>query len=431
MIELWIAMSLAGLLMVAAAVQLVIARRFRQSFTGQKRGEFAKELPDGKAAVLLALRGADPSIGSAIHGVLDQTYENFQLHVVVDHASDPAVAIVESIRDQHKNGSRVNISVLDVNSDRCSLKCLSLSQAAEALDEETEFVVLIDADVSPHSAWLASLLQPLSDETVGGVTGTQWFEPPVGAGAGTWLRSVWNSGATILTMYFANPWAGSFAMRRSDLFDSKLVSAWRESMVDDGPIRQALNSLGKRIVFAPSLVMVNREECSLRYTLGWSVRMLTWSRLHEPTFWITIVHAAFSNFVMLSNFFVLLAGLSGLVAWSVVPVSFVALIAAGFLCAAAYNQARLCVNYSRSLQAGNGSELPVRGSQLFWSFVCAAPAHLMFGWACFRAITTRRVVWRGIEYLLGSTGAVRRLNYSPYANQNKSDRNAGPAKHSI
>lgn len=220
-------------------------------------------------------------------------------------------------------------------------------------------------------------------------------------------------------------------MRRSDLFDSKLVSAWRESMVDDGPIRQALNSLGKRIVFAPSLVMVNREECSLRYTLGWSVRMLTWSRLHEPTFWITIVHAAFSNFVMLSNFFVLLAGLSGLVAWSVVPVSFVALIAAGFLCAAAYNQARLCVNYSRSLQAGNGSELPVRGSQLFWSFVCAAPAHLMFGWACFRAITTRRVVWRGIEYLLGSTGAVRRLNYSPYANQNKSDRNAGPAKHSI
>lgn len=429
MIELWIAIGLAVLLIAAATVQLMIARRFRQVFTRQKPNDSTSDMPTGKVAVLLAVRGADPSIKNAINGVLDQTYGNFEMHIVVDHASDPAVKIIEGIRDQHKNGNRINLSILEVNSDQCSLKCLSLSQAAEALDDEIEFVVLIDADVSPHSTWLTSLLQPLTDETIGGVTGTQWFEPPTGSKIGTWLRSVWNSGATILTMYFANPWAGSFAMRRRDMTDSDLIDVWRCSMVDDGPIRQALNSLGKRIVFAAELVMVNREECSLAYTIGWSARMLTWSRLHESTFWVTIVHAVLSNFVMLSNFVILAAGLIGLMAWPVVPVSFVALVTAGLLCSASYAQAKRCVNHS--LRIRNESELPVRGGQLIWSFVCAAPAHLMFGWACFRSITTRRISWRGIEYSLGRKGKVRRLNHEPFSRAKGPDTDAGPAKHSI
>lgn len=415
MIEFWIANGAALILIAAASVQLVIARRFRQAFVSSDAG-LNGEQPDGHVAVLLSVRGADPSIGDCIVGVLNQTYEDFELNIVIDHASDPAVEIIAGVQEQHENGHRINVSILDVNADKCSLKCLSLSQAATLLTDDVKYVALVDADVSPHETWLENLLRPLSDESVGGVTGTQWFEPPANAGFGTWLRSVWNGGAAILTMYFANPWAGSFAMRRADLIESKLIERWQRSMVDDGPIRSALHSIGKRVVFARPLVMVNQEECSLEYTLRWAVRMLTWSRLHEPTFWVTILHAAFSNFVMLANFLVLFLAVLGILHPGGIVIAMFGLVVAGCLCSAAYAEARKCVNHS--LAGRLAPSLPTHGKHAVWSFVCAAPAHLMFGWGCLRAIFKCRIVWRGIEYSIAS-GGVKRLSYSPFSSEDE------------
>jgi glycosyltransferase involved in cell wall biosynthesis len=418
MINVWIAIGFATLLILAALVQWFIARRFRQHFVESKSFS-TDDAITGKAAVLMAIRGADPSIENSINGVLNQSYSNFELQIVIDHPSDPAIEILRRISSQQAVAEKITVSNLSLDSDSCSLKCLSLSQAASRLSGDIEYVVLVDADVSPHPSWLADLLLPLSDESVGGVTGTQWFEPPAGSGFGTWLRSVWNSGAAILTMYFANPWAGSFAMRRSDLDEANLVDRWRQSMVDDGPIRSALNEIGKRVVFASPLVMVNREKCSLAFTLRWAERMLTWSRLHEPTFWVTIVHAVFSNFVMLSNFAVLIASLLGFLPPIAIGISLAALIAAGVFCSAAYQEARKCVNHSCRLRGD--SPLIKTGMQAVWSFVCAAPAHLMFGWACLRSIFKRRIAWRGIQYGIPKNGAVKRLNYSPFVQSDKAD----------
>ena len=361
----------------------------------------------------MSLRGDDPSLRGSIEGALSQEYgDQYQVCIVVDHESDPSLAVLEDLQKKHPHGNRLSYSIMEAPLKTCSLKCHSLSQAVASLPPEIEYIALLDADVRPHRTWLAELTAPLSDQSVGGVTGTQWFEPPAGAGMGTWLRSVWNGGATILTIHFANPWAGSFAMRRSDMLASGLIERWQKSMVDDGPIRTAMQSIDKQIRFAPSLVMVNREHCTLGYTFRWAARMLTWSRLYEPTFWITILHALFSNAVMLANFAVLLAGLAGWLPKASIWISLAALILAGILCAAAFCVSRSCVDASAKLRSESLS--PLTSRHWLWAFACAAPAHLMFGWGCAAALLTKEIVWRGIRYRIKSSKEVERLDYQPF-----------------
>ena len=414
------AVCLGVLLAGAAGVQLLIAVLFRRRFVlddHTKSNDDAtqeNQSLERAAAILMSLRGSDPSLPESLTGALSQDYDGpYQIRVVVDHETDPAVAVLENLKQNHPHGGRLSYCVMEAPSKTCSLKCHCLSQAVEGLPSEIEYVVLLDADVRPHPSWLVDLIKPLSDKKIGGVTGTQWFEPPAGAGIGAWLRSVWNSGAAMLSIYFANPWAGSFAMRRSDLLASGLIERWQQSMVDDGPIRAAMNSIDKQIHFASSLVMVNRENCTLGYTLRWAARMLTWSRRNETTFWITIVHAAFSNFVMLANFAMLIAGLLGWLPPAVVWISLAALVFAGIACAAAFIAARSCVG--ESLRLRSQTLTPLAGGHWFWAFVCAAPAHLMFGWGCGMALTTKKIAWRGINYRLGAKDEIERLNYLPFA----------------
>ena len=423
------------LLVGAATVQLFIAAMFRKRFIATcqcpSETERASEVESfaRPAVVLMSLRGNDPSLRGAIAGALSQEYDGeYQVRIVVDHESDPAVAVLEKLQQSHPRGNRLHYSMMEDPKKTCSLKCHSLSQVVSSLPPTIEYIALLDADVRPHPTWLAELTLPLNDEAVGGVTGTQWFEPPAGAGVGAWLRSVWNGGATILTIHFANPWAGSFAMRRSDLLASGLVERWQKSMVDDGPIRAAMQSIDKQIRFAPSLVMVNRENCTLRYTFGWAARMLTWSRLYEPTFWITILHALFSSAVMLANFAVLVAGLIGWFPQAAIWISLVALILAGIQCAAAFCVSRSCVSESAKLRGESLSPLAIR--HWLWAFACAAPAHAMFGWGCAVALFTKEIAWRGIRYRLKSGGEVERIDYRPFV-EVQSKENKAKAEHSI
>ena len=430
-----IAYVCALLLVGAATVQLIIAAWFRKRFiaTCQTAREIAQastsETLARPAVVLMSLRGADPTLRASIEGALSQDYDGqYEVRVVVDHQSDPSLELLEELQQKHPHGSRLSYSIMNAPLKTCSLKCHSLSQAVTNLPSEVEYIAFLDADVRPHRTWLAALTETLIDESVGGVTGTQWFEPTVGAGVGTWLRSVWNGGATILTIHFANPWAGSFAMRRSDFLASGLIERWQKSMVDDGPVREALQSIGKQIQFAPSLVMVNREHCTLGYTFRWAARMLTWSRLYEPTFWITILHAAFSNTVMLVNFALLLAGLVGWLPTAVIWISLAALLVAGIQCAAAFCVARSCVGESVKLRDEKLS--PTAGRHWLWAFAFAAPAHLMFGWGCLIALTTKEITWRGIRYRLKSEGEVERMNYEPFL-ETRAVESGAKADHSI
>jgi len=357
------------------------------------------------------VRGCDPSLSASLKGVLNQDYEDYSVLLVVDHQTDQAWEFVHSVKAEHDSHHRLNIIEMVNPSETCSLKCHAIVQALGHVDEETKYVALLDADVQPHPGWLAELIGPLQDSSVGGVTGNQWFEPGTSAGIGSLVRSTWNGGALVPTIIFANPWAGSFAMRTQDVWKSGLDKIWTQSIVDDGPIKQAINAIGLKVEFAPSLIMVNREACTFGYANRWVTRMLTWSRLYEKTFYLSIIHALFSNFVMFANFFVLFWCIGfGLIEGGLI--SAFSLIAAGVMCVMAYNVSRACVE--KSCQLRSESLAPITLRRQFEVFWLSALGHLVYGTSCARAVMLKRIKWRDITYELKSATQVKRLDYQPY-----------------
>lgn len=406
----------ACLLVGAALIQWAISFGFRRHFT--KR--VSRPLAAGRQknmVVIMSVRGCDPSLGDSLIGVLNQNFEDYQVHLVVDHRTDQAWEFVQGIKQKHDSRGRLTIHELKDPPETCSLKCHAIVQALGEIPDETELIGFLDADVIPHPGWLAELAGPLEDPSIGGVTGGQWFEPDGNAGIGSMVRSVWNSGAMVPTIIFANPWAGSFAMRVDDLLSANLKEIWSRSAVDDGPLGESINGIGLRIEFAPSLIMVNREACTFSYSNRWVSRMLTWSRVYETTFYLTVIHAIFSNSVMLANFGLLLAAIVSS-HWGAAAVSATGLIVSGILSVAAYVESRRCVAHSCRLRGETFS--PCTVGRLGAVFALVAVAQAVYGISCFRAITMKRIQWREINYELGGESEIRRLNYHPYLPDSKS-----------
>lgn len=409
----WILITAAVVLVAAATVQWMIARLFERHFLRQMEQQptIADSISE-RVAVLLCVRGCDPSLRSSLISVLNQQHPNFEVHVVVDHRTDAAWELVHEVQRDHDSQRRMTIHELNSPSTTCGLKCSSLVQGLSSVSESVKYLVLLDSDVETHSTWIQELINPLAtDETIGLVTGNQWFEPPAGSTVGALVRSSWNAGALVPTMFYKNPWAGTFAMRMEDVRQSNLTSVWKNSVVDDGPLRRVINSLNKRIHFAPSLIMINRENCTFGYSQRWVTRMLTWSRLYEPTFGLTILHSLFSNTVMVATMIGLLIGF-----WSsnflLATLTLASLLVSGFLSVAAYLTVRRIVQLSCGLRR---ESLPPLGAVRFSKLLLMVPVvQLVFGWACLRAVLARQVRWREITYLLHGRSLVRMQEYRPY-----------------
>lgn len=359
--------------------------------------------------VFLSLRGADPGLAAGIERLLNQDYPNYQLRVVVDSETDPAWEVIKAAAEQ-RNDDRLHFEAIQNRRNTCGLKCTAMSQLAEDLPAECEVVVLADADMVPHARWLRELTAPLADPKVGLATGNQWFSPERGWW-GSLIRAVWNAGAIVNTYLWANPWAGSCAIRRSVFDDSGLAEKWKTTAVDDGPIQSALKPLGVEMRFVPTLVMINREDCTLAFVLTWIARMLTWSRLYEPTFVITLFHAT-------STTALIAAGLIGGIVASVLQ----HWIAAGLLLggvvlfvgsmAASLLLIDSAVRGVAKLRGETHSSLPI---SVYLKMICAVPlTQLIYAIAAVVAYLRRRVRWRGVTYELNGPYDVRLIDDKPF-----------------
>ncbi len=242
------------------------------------------------------------------------------------------------------------------------------------------------------------------------VTGNQWFEPET-TNAGSLLRSLWNAGAIVPTAVYNNPWAGTFAMRMRDVRRARLPKIWRKSIVDDGPIREALRPLGLKIYFNPSLIMVNRERCTYHYVGRYIARMLTWSKMYESTFLNTLLHCLGTVGLLLTALAMLVvATVTG--TWQAIAVLVGGLIVFGWLNALAYVVVRSAVSTSSNLEGRPLGRLGV--GRLFKLASLSPVAYLIYGYACLQASTRQHIQWRQITYQLRGKSRVKMLRYRPW-----------------
>ena len=403
----YLTIALTSLLCFFAFVQIVITKVLHVQLS-KKPIECPPSFAP-KTAVILSLRGADPFLADGIQALRQQEFPNFLIKIVVDSEEDPSWKILKSI-DFDSPGAPVEIQVLRNRRSTCSLKCSALVEAVESMDDDVEIIVLTDADVVSNSRWLHDSVGPLSNPKIGVVTGNQWFAPDR-ISLGSMVRSYWHSGSISPTVVYEHPWGGTCAMRVDDIKKSGLVERWKKTIVDDGPIKEAFNPLGLKVYVSPSLVIVNRENCSFDYARTYIRRMLTWSRIYEDAYWLTLLHMFGTTGPLLLLPLLAVYGVvssNPFVAWSA-AIGIFAYVLSTFV-------GFWAVESSVKAAVRNRNQSFKRTSLFGWiRFAFLFPfVHLLHSIATIEALLLKRISWRKVTYEIRGRWNVKVIKDQPY-----------------
>jgi cellulose synthase/poly-beta-1,6-N-acetylglucosamine synthase-like glycosyltransferase len=402
------AVVFAAIVISLLAVQAVLAACFTALLARRRDdGTAGEKLP--KAAVVLAVRGHDPRLRRNLRALLDQQYPDFAVHVVVDHATDPAGRTVRKLLAACPPG-RLHVQFLEEPAASCSLKNSALVQAIRALDPSFEVVAFCDGDVALHRTWLRELVVPLADAKVGATTGNRWYAPPR-AWWGSLVRYFWNTGAVVQMWLNGIVWAGSMAMRRSVIDEVKLLDVWGRSLSTDAVLARRLRQGGYRVRFVPSVLMINREDVSLGGCNRWMQRQLLTTRLYHPAWGSVVFHAM--TMLMLQVFGLALA-VRALWHGQWGP-AVTAAIALGSYWAGSLLLAAALEAVVRRLAATRGEPVRWLRAATCWRLLPAfLLVHFIYPYAVLAASRQDRVVWRDVSYVIDGAYAVRMIGYRPY-----------------
>jgi len=369
-----------------------------------------------RTAVILSLRGADPSLNMCLEGLLRQDYPNYCLWIIVDSREDPAWNKVHEVLAGHPElRAQVNVEVLEQRQDQCSLKVSSQLQAISELDDSFEIVAVIDADSIPARNWLRYLVEPFTDPRVGASTGIRWFCPP-DSGWGVLVRHLYNAASFTQMFVFHIPWGGSLAFRFSLLRESNLLDFWSHCFCEDTSAYGTLRAHRRRLVFVPEVTQVNRETIALGSCYQFILRQLLCVRLHH-------VHWA-SIFLTNAGTFVALAVATGMLgfglltqAWDWVAAS--AGLIGGFTLGL-FGALTLGEWSLKRIFENRGETFPALS--FTWRIFPAGLLTQVLSIQCMiRVLFLRRIRWRGVEYAIHGPDNIRLLEYHPYVQDLQKD----------
>jgi cellulose synthase/poly-beta-1,6-N-acetylglucosamine synthase-like glycosyltransferase len=394
------------------AVLVILQTRYALAFVSSLSLPTSKAIQDKllpKAAVILSLRGADPFLADCVRALLYQNYPQYDLHIVVDSKEDPAWNIVNETIQQAKV-THVQVSPLTARYNTCSLKCSALVQAICALDNSYEAAAFIDADVIAHTNWLRELVAPLVDKRIGATTGNRWYTPHTKQW-GSLVRYAYNS-ASVVSMYiYRYAWGGSMAMKLSVLRRSQLLKTWTQSISVDAPVHRALQKIGLKVKFVPTVMMINREECNLAQCLRFIKRQLLMPRLYHPKWMLFFAQVLAPTFALVIAIGLLLISL---VSGNIAAAGWVGGGCVGYILAMALLLA-LLEQGVRRVAGEYGEPTKSFSFQFITKILLAIPlAQLVSALATVLALLTRNVEWRGVVYQIKDPYNVQLLEYHPY-----------------
>jgi cellulose synthase/poly-beta-1,6-N-acetylglucosamine synthase-like glycosyltransferase len=354
-----------------------------------------------RAAVLLAVRGADPFLSDCLQGLLNQDYPAYDVCIIVDSREDASWETIDKFRST-RDAVQVRVHVLKDPPPTCSLKLSALLQAIGELDPECEIVALIDADVIPHSRWLRDLMEPLSEPGVGATSGIRWYAPR-SSGWGTLVRYLWNAGATAHMVALEIPWGGSLAMRTEVLRRSGLLEQWAKSLFEDVACFEAMRRLGLTVRFVAAATMVNRETISLKDCFRFVCRQLLDARLYHPR-WPVVLGVGLLSTMTLA------VALALIVAALMQENVDVAVGLGGGL--TAYFLAMTLMLHWIERRLARAARTAARPWGL-WTLLALPLAQAVHCAGLVSACVLRRIPWRGITYEIDGPWSVRLIEYRP------------------
>jgi cellulose synthase/poly-beta-1,6-N-acetylglucosamine synthase-like glycosyltransferase len=146
-----------------------------------------------KVCVVMPCKGAELGLEKNIEAVLEQSYESYSKIVLVEIVQDPAYEAAASAIARH---SASDARILAAEScSRASGKVAALLTALSKTRGQKDVYAFIDTDALVSANWIAELVDPLIDNSIGVTTGFRWYFP---LGEGFWphVQAAWNASGT-------------------------------------------------------------------------------------------------------------------------------------------------------------------------------------------------------------------------------------------
>jgi len=264
----------------------VLSLRGGLRFASYVRSELKRPLPDYNpfVSVIAPCRGLESGLEENIAALFHQDYHEYEIILVTGRSDDPALDLIEQIKDREAPSARVVIAGDAIDRGQ---KVHNLTVAVSRLDPRSEALVFVDTDARPSANWLRSLVAPLADANLGAATGYRWFIP-VRDGFASELRSVWN--ASIASALGEREdknfcWGGSTAIRRSTFDGLRIAERWRGTVSDDFTVTRVLQEAGLPIHFVPACLVPSRGDCNWKELLEFTNRQLKITRVYAAHLW--------------------------------------------------------------------------------------------------------------------------------------------------
>jgi cellulose synthase/poly-beta-1,6-N-acetylglucosamine synthase-like glycosyltransferase len=265
-----------------------------------------------RTCVVMACKGNEPELERHVEAILTQDYPNYRTIIVTDTVEDPAYSIVNSILSRHRSED-AHLYNSNCNP-RASGKVAALLTAIEKDAGTSEAFAFVDSDATVPPGWLAHLVAPLVDDSVGATTGFRWYFPSRG---GFWshVESAWNASGTNLMFSerYNFPWGGAMAIRTETMNAIGMPRVWEDAVSDDLSLNSALRKHDYRTNFLPQCTVATYNRATARSFFTWATRQIALTRAFNRALW----RYGFAAYAFFSILMILaLASLAAGVLWS-------------------------------------------------------------------------------------------------------------------
>ncbi|MEM9413349.1 MAG: glycosyltransferase family 2 protein, partial [Planctomycetota bacterium] len=271
--------------------QLVYVYIFVRSVKRKPKSQLLSDKDCRPAAVIVCVRGIDPSLRHCIDALSQQDYPDYVVHIVVDHVNDPSHKILNELA---KKSSQFQIHILEDQFETCSLKCSSLIHAYSKLSSDTEIIAHLDTDTVPNTHWLRLLATELNDSEVGAVCGVRWYRPQK-SNPGSLVRQIWNAAAVVQMFWYDIAWGGSMALKREVVVQTDLLERWKHALCEDTMLSQVLSGTPFQFRYVLHQIIENDETTTVSTLVSWITRQLITARLYHPQWHLVAAHGLITS----------------------------------------------------------------------------------------------------------------------------------------
>ncbi len=407
----WIAVTFWGLfLAILLAQSLTIRQYLRWLVIPAKPTEPNSRWPH--TAVILSLRGGDVSLDECLTRLSQLEYPNYEIHIIIDHESDPSRPIVEAWRRTVEDVA-VRVHILREISSQAYLKTSAIRQCLKQLLEEDsaiEMAVIVDADTQVYPRWMHDMIQPMLGTRIGLVTGNRWYDPTT-PGWGTLVRYIYNANA-VAPMYFMHAtWAGSLAIRREVFARRYFFDRMWNTSSEECAMQDATREAGYQLATQANAMMPNREAIDIMSCFRFIRRQLLWTRLYHRK-WPHILIGTACNYALLLAATVLSIVAAARSEWlSMLALGGVIVLVTVANLAFTEWLHRVITARMVHLQS---TCLPALDLRTRLRLLAALPLALVIHtYATFAAAGARYVTWRGIRYEVQAPHSLKLVRYEP------------------